>query len=305
MRIDRYNEVGNKVFDARKISLSRITPYLFVAPTLILLVALVMYPIVYGMVTSLFDTNLTTEWNFVGIQKYIEIFSDGSFWKQLLLTFKFTLFVVGGHFVIGILYGLLLNKKIRFGTLFKVILILPWIFPEVVTALIFKWILNPIYGMLNMMLNSVGLIEENISWLGDEKFAFVTVVLVCIWKGFPLVMMNILAGLQSVPSDVYEAAKMDGAGKFRTLWNVTLPSIRPVIITSIILDTIWWFKHYTMISLMTQGGPGSTTSIISLEIYKEAFSYFDFGKASAMSVIVFVICIVISKVYRKVFKDDE
>lgn len=131
------------------------------------------------------------------------------------------------------------------------------------------------------------------------------VVAVAIWKGFPLVMINVLAALQSVPEDIYEAAKIDGANKLQTLFSIVLPSIKPVLSATLILDTIWWFKHYTIVALLTGGGPGSDTSIISLEIYKQAFSYFDFGKAAAMSVVVFLICVLISKMYRRFLENED
>ena len=125
--------------------------------------------------------------------------------------------------------------------------------PEVVIALIFKWIMNPLYGLLNYGMQLLGLSEGGVSWLGDTKYAFISVVLVCIWKGYPLVMVNALAALQSVSTDIYEAAKVDGANNIQTFFRIILPSIKPVLATTLILDTVWWFKHYTIVYLMTKG----------------------------------------------------
>lgn len=291
-------------FRQDSISMKRLIPYFFIAPALLALVALVVYPLLYGVYISFFKTNLANKWEFVGLKNYISVFSDGVFVKQLGITLKFTAVVVSAHFVIGIFLAMLLNQNRPGITFFRTILVLPWLMPEVVIALIFKWIMNPLYGLLNYAMQLMGLSEGGVSWLGDTKYAFISVVLVCIWKGYPLVMVNALAALQSVSADIYEAARVDGANKVQTFFWIVLPSIKPVLATTLILDTVWWFKHYTIVYLMTKGGPGSVTSIVSIEIYKQAFDYFNFGKAAAMSVVVFFVCLIISKLYRR-FLDHE
>src|SRR5690606_25610827 len=159
---------------------------------------------------------------------YIRIFSNASFLNQLWLTVKFTLIVVAAHFVIGTFFAVLLNNRPKGNTFFRAVLILPWLLPEVVVALLFKWIMNPLYGILNYFLQLTGISNTNISWLGEARFAFIAVVLVAIWKGFPLVLVNVLAGLQSIPQEIYEACEVDGANKIQTLFYVPLPSIKPV-----------------------------------------------------------------------------
>ncbi|WP_320916454.1 sugar ABC transporter permease [Enterocloster bolteae] len=284
--------------------MKRLMPYFFIGPALLALVALVVYPLLYGVYISFFKTNLANKWDFVGLKNYISVFSDGVFVKQLGVTLKFTAIVVLAHFIIGIFLAMLLNQSRPGITFFRTILVLPWLMPEVVIALIFKWIMNPLYGLLNYGMQLLGLSEGGVSWLGDTKYAFISVVLVCIWKGYPLVMVNALAALQSVSTDIYEAAKVDGANKIQTFFRIILPSIKPVLATTLILDTVWWFKHYTIVYLMTKVGPGSDTSIVSIEIYKQAFDYFNFGKAASMSVVVFFVCLIISKLYRR-FLDNE
>ena len=291
-------------FRQDSISMKRLMPYFFIGPALLALVALVVYPLLYGVYISFFKTNLANKWDFVGLKNYISVFSDGVFVKQLGVTLKFTAIVVLAHFIIGIFLAMLLNQSRPGITFFRTILVLPWLMPEVVIALIFKWIMNPLYGLLNYGMQLLGLSEGGVSWLGDTKDAFISVVLVCIWKGYPLVMVNALAALQSVSTDIYEAAKVDGANNIQTFFRIILPSIKPVLATTLILDTVWWFKHYTIVYLMTKGGPGSDTSIVSIEIYKQAFDYFNFGKAASMSVVVFFVCLIISKLYRR-FLDNE
>ena len=291
-------------FRQDSISMKRLMPYFFIGPALLALVALVVYPLLYGVYISFFKTNLANKWDFVGLKNYISVFSDGVFVKQLGVTLKFTAIVVLAHFIIGIFLAMLLKQSRPGITFFRTILVLPWLMPEVVIALIFKWIMNPLYGLLNYGMQLLGLSEGGVSWLGDTKYAFISVVLVCIWKGYPLVMVNALAALQSVSTDIYEAAKVDGANNIQTFFRIILPSIKPVLATTLILDTVWWFKHYTIVYLMTKGGPGSDTSIVSIEIYKQAFDYFNFGKAASMSVVVFFVCLIISKLYRR-FLDNE
>ncbi len=292
-------------FQPSKMSLSELTPYLFIFPVLLLLVMLVVYPLSYGVYISFFDTDLGKNWSFAGFRNYLVIFTQDNFLKNIWVTFKFAFLVVAGHFVIGILLGLALNQKKRGTTVFRTILVLPWLFPDVVIALIFKWLANPMYGLFNSFLLEHGLIEKQISWLGSTQWAFAVVVLVCIWKGYPMVLVNVLAALQSVSSDILEAARVDGANAVQLLFRIILPAIKPVLATTVILDVVWWFKHYTIVELLTSGGPNSLTSIVSIGIYKEAFQYFKFGRAAAMAVVVFVICYLISKVFRKVLSDDE
>ena len=165
--------------------------------------------------------------------------------------------------------------------------------------------MNPMYGIMNSILRSLGLISTNLSWLGSKELAFPSVVFVCIWKGFPLVMTMILAGLQSISKDYYEAAELDGAGRWKQFRYITLPALKPIPTTVLILDCVWWFKQYTLVYTMTAGGPGTATSLISLSIYGTAFNDLRFGKASAWGILVFVICYLINLVSKVVMKDDE
>ena len=288
----------------RLVSSRQLYGYLFVFPCVITLAGLVLYPLLYGFYISFFDTNLVKKWSFVGLKYYIDALTDGEFLTQLFITFKFTLFVVAGHFIIGLLLAVLLNREFPGRTIFRVILLLPWLFPESVIALLFKWIFNPIYGIFNWALMSMHVISEPASWLGSGKFALPIVIFVCIWKGYPMIMMMILSGLQMISEDIMEAARIDGANAWQAFWSITLPGLRPVLIVTLILDTVWWFKHYTLVYVLTGGGPGDTTALISISIYKEAFNNFDFGSAAAMSVIVFIICFLLGFLYRKVLDRD-
>lgn len=297
-------KAGNKKHKKGQVEKRQAIGYGFIAPAAIAMASLIIYPMLYGLYISFYNTNLVTKWKFVGFRYYLQAFTNPEFYSSVLLTFQFMILVVAGHFLLGFILASLLNKEFRGRTIFRVIFMLPWLFPESVIALLFTWILNPMYGVFNAILKSLGLIDANISWLGSASLAFPVVVFVCIWKGYPLVMTMILSGMQSVSRDLYEAAMIDGATKWKQFLHVTIPGLRPVLITTIILDSVWWFKQYTLVYTMTGGGPGTATDLISLSIYGTAFEDLQFGKAAAWGIIVFIICFVISKVYRMVLKDE-
>ena len=282
------------------------TTAVFILPAVLTLAVLLLYPFFYGIYISFFRTNLVNKWKYVGLDNYVRAFTDPTMYASLLVTLKFTVFVVLGHFVLGIGLALLLNKEIRGRTFFRAVLVLPWLFPEVVVANLWKFIFNATSGLFNSALMAVGLLSEPMSWLGSVDYALGCVIFVCIWKGYPLVMIQILAGLQSISHDLYEAAIIDGANRRQSFRYVTLPGLRPTLIVTLILDTVWWFKHVTMIWMLTNGGPGSVTNTISIEIYKQAFEYQNqYGYSAALAVIVFLICVVIGVLQRKVLTRDE
>ncbi|WP_438348652.1 carbohydrate ABC transporter permease [Paenibacillus sp. FA6] len=278
--------------------------YGFILPSAIMLLVLIAYPIIYGFYVSLFDTNLMNRWDFVGLKYYWEAITTPDFLHSLLVTFSFTAMVLVGVFTIGISLALLLNMKLKGRTLFRVILILPYLFPEVVVALLWKWLYDPIYGLVNNILMSLHIIDQPVAWLSSTSLALLAVAFVVIWKGYPLVLIFVLAGLQSIPEDLYEAAEIDGATKWKQFIYITLPSLKPVLQTTLILEAVWWFKHFTIIQLLTNGGPVNSTSVVSVDIYKLAFSDFRFGQASALAFIVFLICFLISYVSRRLISRD-
>ena len=289
--------------EVKRKSKFNVAPYLFIFPVFVLLALLVVYPICYAFFLSAMETNLTSKWEFVGIDNYLSLIKDGSFINSLVVTFIFTIIVVLGHLVVGTIFALAMNKKRPGISALRTILIIPWLLPDVVVALLFKWIFNANYGVFNNILIKLGILEKNQAWLSTGN-AMLILGLVCIWKGYALIMVNVMAGLQSVPEDVYEAAKLDGAKPAQTFFKITLPMIKPVIATAVILDIVWWFKHYTIIKLLTDGGPNNLTSTVSITIYKEAFSYHNYGPAAAEAGVVFVICWLISKVMRRLMNSD-
>jgi multiple sugar transport system permease protein len=279
--------------------------YLFIFPAALTLGLLVLYPLLSGFYISAFNTNLVNRWKFVGVDYYVQALSDPAFLRSLVITLTYAVMVVGGTVVVGTALALLLNREMRFRTVYRAVLILPWLFPEVVVALLWKWIFNPIYGMSNHLLMTLGVVDAPVQWLDDPGTAFWSVVVASVWKGYPLVMILVLAGLQSIPKELYEAASIDGANKVQLFRHITLPGLAPVLVVTVILETVWWFKHFTIVWLLTAGGPVDATNVVSIAIYRTAFQNFQFGRAASSAVIVFFICLAISIVYRRVIRDDR
>ena len=277
--------------------------YWFVLPAAATMALLIVYPLVYGLVISFFDTNLVRRWNFVGVEYYIQALTDPAFLKSTGTTALYSALVVAGTLVVGTVLALIMNMGMRFRTLFRVILILPWLFPEVVVALLWRWMFNPIYGIVSHMFG--GTSGEALISLEDPNTALFGVVIASIWKGYPLVMILVLAGLQSIPKDLYEAASLDGSSRLQLFRHITLPGLAPVLLVTVILETVWWFKHFTIVWLMTAGGPVDATNVVSISIYHMAFQNFQFGQAAALAAIVFVICLLASIVYRRTIRDDR
>ena len=294
------SRVSTSLFDPRQ------TPGLwFIIPAAIALLVVVAYPLLYGFYISLFNTNLLNRWDFVGFKYYLRIFTSSDFLGTVFTTLVFTVGTVAGQFVIGLGLALLLNTRVPGRAFFRTVLIVPWLFPEVVVALLWKWMFNPLYGLFNDFLLKLNFISEPVSWLGSTSTAMPAVILTAIWKGYPLVMLLMLAGLQAIPQEQYESAEIDGANWRQSFFHITLPSLRKVIMISLILNTVWWFKHFAIIWILTQGGPIKATSVISIDIYKTAFESFSFGPAAALAVIVFFIVFFISFVYQRLLGRDD
>lgn len=279
--------------------------YFFTLPALLVVFSLIIYPLAYAIFISTQRTNLISEWEFVGLRYYLQLLTDPEFLNSLRISLVFAFFVVVGNFVVGLLLAVILNQKIKFVTFFKIILMLPWLLPEVVVALIWKWLFNPTYGLINYILNSIGIIDSDVSWFDSSTSALAGVIFVATWKGYPIVMIMMLAGMKNIPQERYEAAAVDGASRLQQFRHITLPGLRPIFLVTLILETAWWFKHFTIIWLMTSGGPAGATKVVSIDIYQQAFANFNFGLAAAESVIILSILLAASYIYSRAIRDDN
>jgi multiple sugar transport system permease protein len=281
------------------------TPYLFLAPALIAVGVFVIYPIVNVAIQSLFDVNPTKHegWEFVGIQNYFEAFSDSAVWSVFANSIIWTIGSVALQLIVA-MGGALLLQQLAGARALRAIFVLPWATPVVVGALAWKLLYQPDYGMINQILGMTGLHGLQHAWLADPNTALAAVVAANVWRGFPFIMVLLIAGMASIPGEIYEAAGVDGASWSRSFWNLTLPLLKPMLLTSTLMALIWTFNNFSLIYVMTGGGPAGATDILTTFVYKSAFSSFDFGYASALSMILFAIVGIGSALYIRAFGKD-
>jgi multiple sugar transport system permease protein len=231
------------------------------------------------------------------LEHYVKLPNDDRFLNSLVVTFTFVASTVILHLVVGFIVALALNSKARARNFFGVVAILPWAVPDVISGLIWRFMYNPTAGIINRVLLNLGIINTYVEWLGDSDLALPSVIFADIWRGYPFVMLILLAGLKAIPEELYEAAKVDGASVFQEFRHITIPMMRTMILIAAALDTIWQFRRFGLIVNMTAGGPGNVTEILSLYIYKQYFRYFNFEYASAVAVIMALLMLLLSVPY--------
>lgn len=273
----------------------RTEPYLFIAPTVLLMAALLVIPIVTVIGYSLFDNVITNRSpEFVGIANYLQVLGDPRFHTAIGNTLFFTVVSVAAHLVLGLGFALLLNTTLIGRVpiaIFRTIYVLPWLFTVAIIAVLWRLILNP-NGVLNAVLG-LGQLE----WLADPALALGSVTFINVWAGYPFFMISLLAGLQGIPRDLYEAATVDGANPVQRFLNVTLPQLRPIIISMALLDLIWTSQQFALIWMTTGGGPIDATELLSTFTYKTAFSSYEFSLASTSAVVVLLLSMVMAVLY--------
>ena len=283
---------------------------LFVAPALIYMIVFAGYPIVNIIILSFQDVNLRTllspDKPFVALNNYIQIFKDAVFRTSLWNTFVFTMGSLVFQFLIGLLLALFFTQDFKFAKPIRGLLMMPWMIPITVTALIFKFIFGTDVGILNYILKSLGLIGQNIDWLTSPGTAMIAVVAANVWIGIPFNMILISTGLTTIPSELYESASMDGAGKLQSFFKITLPLLRPTIESVLILGFIYTFKVFDLVYVMTGGGPVNSTQMLSSYSYKLSFVEFKYSLGSAVANVLFVILLIGSVFYLKfVYTEEE
>lgn len=283
----------------------KLAPYGYVSPTVILMVVLMLIPIVMVLGYSLMD-NVIMKQNpqFVGFAHYVDILTSDSFHGAVWNTLLFTGASVIAHLVIGLIFALLLNTDLlgnRTKALFRMIYILPWLFTVAIIAILWRLLLAP-NGVVNYLLTSSHLIGSQIAWLAEPQYALFAVTFINIWSGYPFYMTSLLAGLQGIPTDLFEAAKVDGANPLQRFVFITLPQLRPIVISMALLDFIWTTQQFALIWMTTGGGPLNTTEMLSTFTYKLAFSRYQFASASASAAIVLAISLVLAVFYVRAQK---
>ena len=275
-------------------------PYLFLTPTVALLGLLMLLPMIVVVRYSLLDNAITQRHpEYVGLENFITVFLDETFQISALNTLYFTVMSVVFHLALGLGFALLLNSprvNRHLRNVLRVLYILPWLFTAVIIAIVWRLLLDPL-GVINNLLIGIGIINTNVEWFSSTSTALHALTFVNIWAGYPLYMVSLLAGLQGVPPEQYEAANMDGAGAFHRFWYITLPHLMPIVVSIALLDFIWTMQVFPLVWMTTGGGPIHTTEMLSTYTYKLAFTRYQFGLAAASAVIMLVLSMCVTWFY--------
>jgi len=274
-----------------------------ILPAILIVGLTVFYPIVRSIYMSFFDYKLSSSnihtWN--NFYNYIELFQEGDLFNSIIVTFRYVILVVLLEFVLGLRLAVALNKKFKCRSLLRSISLLPWVVPTVVTALLWMWIFQPQYGVLNYLLINLNVIKDPIAWVTSIKFALLSVIIAALWRQLPFMTTMMLAGLQSIPQNLYEAALIDGANNKQVFFKITLPMLSSVIKSTLLISIIDNFKQFPLFWVMTGGGPIDKTTTLAILTYKNSFINLNFGKGAAISTCWLVILIVFAYLYNKFF----
>lgn len=282
-------------------------PYLLVLPALLFIAVIVVYPLLSNIINSLQTDNRLLqhglmEW--VGLANYRSAWNEGLLQISIKNSVIYTVSCVALAFLSGLAAALLLNRLVRARTAYRVFIVLPWVISPVVAGFAWRWLLNDNFGYVNYILLELGIIKQNIVWLGDPTFAFIAIILAGTWRMSPFVMIMMLAGLQSVSKDLLEAAEIDGAGAWRRFSSVTVPQTRSVMVVVILLTFIWMFNDFSVVYVMTKGGPLQSTMVLPVLIQHLTFINLRMGTASALALMLAVILLALSILYLR-FMEKE
>lgn len=277
-------------------------PYLLLTPALLVLAVIFLYPLLHSLWLSFHSMNLNRPWQgtrYVGLENYVEQLTDPAFYRSLWLTFYWTIGSLIGQLILGFAAALVLNQTFAGRAIARAVILIPWAVPTVLVAIVFGTMFNT-QGIINELLLDAGLISDYIPWLSSTNWAMPTLILAHVWKGFPFLAVMILAGLQSIPRELYEAAEIDGATKAQQFRYITLPGLRGVALIAILLSIIFSLKGIDFPYIMTFGGPADSTKVIAFHAYHTAFAEYAFGRASAIATLLTLITAVISYYYLRV-----
>lgn len=277
-------------------------PYLMVAPTVIVLSVFSIAPTLYGALVSLYNVQFVQLLGFVGLDNYVWMLTSPDFWQSFRVSITFTAFSVILAVTVGFGLALLANQVLGIVPLFRTLVVVPWVTSYVVVYLIFKWILNFDDGLINVALATVGL--PKVAWLTDPTLAMGSLIVVDTWRNAPYAMILLLAGLQTIPEELYEAAATDGASSWRSFWTMTLPLMKLPLAIVLVLLTIVNFNTLVSMLVLTGGGPGRATEPLSLFMYLQAFNYFRMGPAESIAMFIFLLNLVLAFGYVRLLRSD-
>lgn len=275
-----------------------------ITPTLLLVIGVVAYPLIYSFVMSFGDVEFANikDYDFVGVSQYVKTFTDPEFIDAIQVSAKFVFFTVLVKLVLGTLIAVMLKEKFVGRSIARALIIIPWATPFVVVGLMWKWMLHSKVGVINFFLERLGIIQDYIPFLSSKTFAMPFVIVADVWQGTPFFVIIILAGLQTIPEDLYEAAHMDGAGGIKAFFSITLPLIRFPMFISTILGTIFAINSFDLFFVLTKGGPGNITTNATLFGWNNAFKFYHLSYASAISYVILMISMLITVGYVVVMR---
>lgn len=280
--------------------------YAINAPLIIYLACVLLGPIIWGIWMSFTNKTIGGEGVFIGLDNYIKLLGDKEYRRSILNTLVFTGVSIVGKMMFGILMALALNMKFRGRNIVRALLMIPWTLPNIVAVLNWRWIFNSTGGIANYLLKSLHLIDKDLIWFGSAGLAMATVIIANIWRGTPFFGVSILAKLQTIPKDGYEAAAIDGANMFQRFWYITLPEIKDVILLSTLMSTIWTLNEFESVWLLTGGGPNGSTQVMNVFSYQTAMKSMMLGKGIAVSILAMpVLILLISLLSRRMIGKED
>lgn len=277
--------LGKRKMPTMHLFINRALPYLLILPGIIFVGSILIYPMISGVFSSFFIQHPLnpSDREFVGFGHFEKMFSDEIFIQAFKNTILWTVGIVVGQYIVGLGVALLLNESFPGRGIYRSLILIPWVIPMIAAALTWKWIYATDFGVLNYILKKMGFISGNIDWLGDPSLSLLSVMAVTIWKNIPFVAVVLLAGLQSIDKQMYEAASISGANMLQRFWYITLPNLKKVSLVILILTTIWTFNQFDLIYLMTKGGPANSSQIVPVYSYLNAFNYLNINYAAAIA----------------------
>jgi multiple sugar transport system permease protein len=284
-----------------------LTGYCYLLPVVLALGATVLVPILSAMRMSLYNNVLIKpqDYRFIGLGNYARLIHDEVFWLSLWNSFYWVFGSVSLQFVGGFAAALLLHQTFRGRAIVRTLTLLPWIIPGVVVALIWEYLYQPNYGALNDLLVRAGFMTDKVAWLSNPSLAMPAVIVTNVWRGVPFFAIMLLAGLQAIPDELYEAARVDGASVTQRFWHITVPMLRPIIVVATATRIVWTFNYADLIFVMTSGGPANATQITSTYTLMQAYSNLDFGYAATLSVVLLLIMLGFTMFYLRITRGLE
>jgi len=285
----------------------RLYPSLSIVLPLLVIALFTIYPVLYAVRNSFYQYILTKPkaHPFIGLKNYLEVINNYYFTNSLTNTAIYTVAVVIAVLIFGLTVALLINTKVLFSHPLRIVILLPWAIPAVVAGLMWKWMLNSDFGLFNGFLYGMGLIRDYIPFFADPTLAKLSLIVAFVWKEGPLVTIFFLAGLQLIPTELYEAARIDGGGGWRLLRYITLPLLRPIILIVMVYETMTAVLVFDLIYVLTGGGPGDATAMISWFAYAEIFKFLNLGHGLALAIIIALIIMVLIVLYLRMLRTED